>query len=888
MKPLLHSERVVSDRTPIFFADPAGILAFEISRLLSEEFLPVILTQRSFDTSETKRAIIIQYRSRIPKIPDNRFEAICFIQGTEKISSGLFDNLLKDAKKRNIPFLYIASRRNHSSKCIAKASSFEHGRVFLYGDIIDGVFSNPASLMVQHARQKLKIVLRGQGLQKISPVSLQFVTDSIVRYGIIEKTAHPCLVIAPRGEMYELSLARILQQLNPQIAIYFVHGAVRHQQDEGLPEGSLTVSEDDGSLKDKLRRELLVAEAEYKPTIDAHRSHPRFFRYFYMAFFSVFLFIGVVVFLTAGMAFFGERLLYRSVAQMTAMRFSEARQQADFAKSSLVISKSSMQLLMPIAELLGIEQSVARLNKKLDSGEKGAELLSEAADAAEVYHTLFMTTIPVKKSELQRATQQIKNSILAISQLSAEGEFADEYRKRFLQNKKSIDLFLATSDILPSLLGFEKEKKYLILFQNNNELRPGGGFIGSFAVISIKNGKLGEFKVQDVYDADGQLKGHVEPPRALKKYLGASHWYLRDSNFSPDFPESAANAAFFLTLETGQKVDGVIAVDTSVLEEMLKVTGPLRLGGSQKEVTDKNVVELTQSGVEDDFFPGSTQKKDFLNELYATIRTKAFEAKGKSGVGLFGVLSAGISQKHILIAFSDAKLSLPFLLQGVSSTLQSYTAKNNGVTDFFGINEANVGANKVNKYISRSFLYNVAIADSGEVETAIIETIENTSGKGSKYGGDYNVYVRLLLPEGVSPSELLIDGIKQVLLAPLDSDSEQQARGAVAVNTLEVERVDIKGKSTYGFFLVVPTNTKKTIVVKYIQRPKAIGPLGSYSLTLFKQPGTGPDPYAFSVSLPTGMRLLSSSVELDRDGSRYVLLSRLLEDAKIQITYGKK
>lgn len=97
------------------------------------------------------------------------------------------------------------------------------------------------------------------------------------------------------------------------------------------------------------------------------------------------------------------------------------------------------------------------------------------------------------------------------------------------------------------------------------ELRSTGGFIGSFAVLSFENGKLYDMPIYDVYDADGQLKGHVEPPKPIKNILGEANWYLRDSNFDPDFPTSARRAEWFMKKTLNLDLDGTIAVNVNTL-----------------------------------------------------------------------------------------------------------------------------------------------------------------------------------------------------------------------------------------------------------------------------------------------------------------------------------
>jgi len=114
---------------------------------------------------------------------------------------------------------------------------------------------------------------------------------------------------------------------------------------------------------------------------------------------------------------------------------------------------------------------------------------------------------------------------------------------------------------VPEFFGKDGKRKYLVLFMNNMELRPGGGFIGSVGVVEFDQYTLIGLRIYDVYSLDGQLKTHIDPPNPIRKYLSQPHWFLRDSNFSPDFPTNAEEALSFVRKEVGwDSFDGVIGV----------------------------------------------------------------------------------------------------------------------------------------------------------------------------------------------------------------------------------------------------------------------------------------------------------------------------------------
>ena len=198
------------------------------------------------------------------------------------------------------------------------------------------------------------------------------------------------------------------------------------------------------------------------------------------------------------------------------------------------------------------------------------------------------------------------------SDVNELNDFIGILLKRYL-DKSNIDIAKHKNKVyqvknfssrLSVLLGMDKPMKYLILFQNNMELRPTGGFIGSFSIISFDKGRMTEIVVNDVYSADGQLKGHVDPPEALRIHLGEGGWYLRDANWDPDFSISADKIEWFLDKEINTKVDGVIAIDLSFVQKLLKITGPINLVDFSKTITAENIYINTQNEVESDFFPG--------------------------------------------------------------------------------------------------------------------------------------------------------------------------------------------------------------------------------------------------------------------------------------------
>ena len=113
------------------------------------------------------------------------------------------------------------------------------------------------------------------------------------------------------------------------------------------------------------------------------------------------------------------------------------------------------------------------------------------------------------------------------------------------------------------------ERRYLLLLQNNMELRPGGGFLGQYAIVKIKNGDVTSLLIEDANLLDQRISAKVAPPYPFKRMMQLKKWKFRDSNFSADFPTNVEKAKYFYKLSGGNnEFDGVIAVNAGVLNHV--------------------------------------------------------------------------------------------------------------------------------------------------------------------------------------------------------------------------------------------------------------------------------------------------------------------------------
>lgn len=385
---------------------------------------------------------------------------------------------------------------------------------------------------------------------------------------------------------------------------------------------------------------------------------------------------------------------------------------------------------------------------------------------------------------------------------------------------------------LPDLVGVNKTKTYLVLLQNNMELRPTGGFIGSFALVSFSSGKLSEVIVQDVYSADGQLKGHVEPPQPIKKYLGEANWFLRDSNWDPDFPVSAERAEWFLNKEIDVPVDGVMAVDLNVIKDFLEVIGPIYLSDYQTQVSYDNFYEKTQSETEEKFFPGSTKKANFITALSKEMINALILNKDSNKTKLAKIIYNNLEARHIQIFLHHnlAKEALANL--NWDGAFNYPSCKGNCFSDLLGLVEANLGVNKSNYYLERRYDLSVGLQE-GVIKKTLSIIYKNNANLALGNSGIYKTYSRLVVPLN---STLEFVKIGNDFLQP---DVETSA-----------------GRKEIGFYFELMPGQTKTVNISWQVAPAlSLNQAGEYQMYIRKQAGTPGEQIAVTYNTPFGVDL---------------------------------
>lgn len=297
--------------------------------------------------------------------------------------------------------------------------------------------------------------------------------------------------------------------------------------------------------------------------------------------------------------------------------------------------------------------------------------------------------------------------------------------------------------LLYEMLGGTSDRRYLIVFQNNTEMRATGGFIGSFALLDVSRGELKQIRFPNggSYDLQGYLKTSLEPPAPLK--LLRTKWEFQDANWFPDFPASARKLAWFYEKSGGATVDGVIALDTHILIDLLKLTGPLTIPTFNKIVSADNAIVAIQTEVEMNYDHQINEPKRFLGATIEEIIKKIKNDPSKT-LPILSILQSNLVSRHLqLMSFHGTEQ------QAILDHDWGGALKDNAEGDFLAVINSNIGGQKTDGVITQKMRLQTTIQNDGSIiNTLTIERAHRGVSGEIFYGAPNINYIRVLVPKG--------------------------------------------------------------------------------------------------------------------------------------------
>ena len=490
----------------------------------------------------------------------------------------------------------------------------------------------------------------------------------------------------------------------------------------------------------------------------------------------------------------------------------------------------------------------------------GMESLPALAESLAA-HQADLSTVEALLLDAQAIRPSIDRDSLS-SSLARRLDLVDAYLPRLRQA-------LPLLRQIPDMLGVYCPRTYLILAQNQDELRPTGGYITAAGHLVLDHGRVVVWEMHDSYAVDDLSMPYPQPPAPLYTIMGADLWLLRDANWSPDFPTSAQEAAELYWLGQRISVDGVIAVDQAALPLLLKGLGPVEVStpAGVDTVTADNVIKLLRlrwapapgQSVSGEWWK---QRKSFMVSLgQAMLEQLRGGGQDMKPVLLAQGLDQALREKHILATSGHAAWAQALASLGWDGALRSQPG------DLLAVIDANVGFTKASAVVERQTSYQVRLGQDGSAAAYVSLVYHHPSQKpvaacqitprydpvyADMMDRCYWDYVRLVVPEGAT-----LRAAPHIIVP-----AAAMLRGQATTGQVDAEQLP-SGVLTWGqLFLLAPGETAALdftydLPAGTVARQADGGWL--YRLRLPKQPGTDRQPWQVAVRLPVGAHLLSST-----------------------------
>lgn len=352
--------------------------------------------------------------------------------------------------------------------------------------------------------------------------------------------------------------------------------------------------------------------------------------------------------------------------------------------------------------------------------------------------------------------------------------------------------------LLPVLSGYPQSSKFLFIMQNNDELRPSGGFIGVYGLMEVKNGEILNLETNDSYHLDMPASltdsWRLEPPAIMQKHLKTGKWYLRDANWSPDWPQSAQQINYIYNgiSEATNKVpaafNGIIGITPDLIADLIGLVGPIEVRG--EVYTPENFQPLLQYNVEIAYREqdiSQWDRKEVVGEIMDELKERLFHLPSGKWMDLLMIFDQAINERDLQIYFANNTWQKLARELGASGEVQS------PVGDYLMVVDANLAAFKSDAVVRKNISYQVSErTDALEVELKLDYRHE---GGFDWRTTRYRSYTRVYVPIG---SQFLS-------LSGLDE--------AVADKSISEDK--ILNKNVFGFFFVVEPGSARTITLRY-------------------------------------------------------------------------
>jgi hypothetical protein len=448
-------------------------------------------------------------------------------------------------------------------------------------------------------------------------------------------------------------------------------------------------------------------------------------------------------------------------------------------------------------------------------------------------------------NHLQEGRQKTDQAVTALRQVNP-GSLPSSKRDTFVAIQGSLAAIQtavnSVSDVFDVLYTISAgEKNVLLLFQNYNELRATGGFMGTYGAMKLADGQIRSLKVSSIYDLDGQLKESLTPPYQFLPI--AKQWYLRDTNWFTHFPHSAQVISRYYEKEGGETPDLIVLLTPQVVIDWLKITGPITLSRYNATFTAENFLELIQlegSVYYDKFL---NQPKQVIADFFPALLQRLSELPSDQMLPLIASLHKNLTGKHILLHSRNAQLQERLEKFNWTGSLKQTDR------DYLLVSSSNLGGTKTDVYMKQDITLGSVIQDNDRIVNTV--TITRSNPLSDQPAMRNLSFLRVYVPQG---AKLISASGFTSLTIPRSLEPNQQVDPDVrtweensVTDTISGTLIGLEdGKTIFGNWLEVKGGQTKTVKLTY-ELPFSLNSLDHHSLLLQKQPGSLNQTFSYSL-----------------------------------------
>lgn len=519
---------------------------------------------------------------------------------------------------------------------------------------------------------------------------------------------------------------------------------------------------------------------------------------------------------------------------------SDLKNGVDAGEYLVKASNEAIEAITPYADLIGFKKGTTSFVERSAEDRLQTAILTldkvlQKVDA--ISEDIRQAEMRLEKIDPKRYPEKVGSTFVRGRIKNAKEQFSG-LSKLFVDAKPLVKR-------LPEIFGNEEEKTYLVLFQNDKELRATGGFLTAYTVFKVRSGKIKVERSKDIYTLDNSIGIHPAAPKEILTYhKEVDRFYIRDSNLSPDLP-SSIKLFDSLYENSGEKVkyDGIVTLDTKILVDMLTIFGDTETRGIRFSASiDKrcDCPQVIYKLLDEIDRPVGYIKEDRKGILGDLMYELFYKAIGFSPSKYWGTLVQemlqNLQEKHILVYFVDSDLQSSIEKLNFAGRIRETKG------DYLHISNVNFAGAKANLFTSQA-ISSKTQTNAGKISREVKVEFRNPyphSDCNLERGGlclnaTLRNWIRLYVPKG---SKLIsFDGSKK-----------------------KVQTYDDLDKTVFEGYLEITPKGKAEVVVKYTL-PNTVD-TKDYSLLVQKQPGTYEDKLKVEVD---GKSIYDGALDIDKE-----------------------